>query len=158
MTLALGGLHHLTAITARASENRRFYTQVLGMRLVKKTVNQDDTAAYHLFYGDGAASAGSDITFFDWPAQREQRGTHSVVRTGLRVSGAGTLPYWQERLAAAGVPYEEIAPCNGRPGLAFEDPEGQRLLLVDDGGAGEAQPWDKGPVPAAKQIRGLGPA
>lgn len=157
MTLALGGLHHLTAITARAAENRRFYTQVLGMRLVKKTVNQDDTSAYHLFYGDGAATAGSDITFFDWPAARERRGTSSVVRTGLRVCGAGVLAYWQERLKAAGSPVEEIAPRNGRASLAFEDPEGQRLLLVDDGRAGEAHPWEKSPVPAAHQIRGLGP-
>ena len=157
MTLALGGLHHLTAITARTAGNRRFYTEVLGMRLVKKTVNQDDTSAYHLFYGDGAATAGSDITFFDWPAARERRGTSSVVRTGLRVSGAGVLVYWHERLKAAGVPIEEIALRNGRPSLAFEDPEGQRLLLVDDGGAGEAHPWDRSPVPAINQIRGLGP-
>jgi glyoxalase family protein len=157
MSLELGGLHHLTAITAKAAQNRQFYTQVLGMRLVKKTVNQDDTSAYHLFYGDGAATAGSDITFFDWPAPAEQRGSNSVVRTGLRVSGEGTLAYWQERLKSAGVLVDEIAPRNGRASLAFEDPEGQRLLLVDDGGAGEAHPWDKAPVPPNRQIRGLGP-
>ncbi len=67
MDLTLGGFHHLTAITANAPANLDFYTRVLGLRLVKKTVNQDDTTAYHLFYGDGAASPGSDITFFDWP-------------------------------------------------------------------------------------------
>ena len=157
MTLELGGLHHLTAITARAADNRKFYTEVLGMRLVKKTVNQDDTSAYHLFYGDGAATAGSDITFFDWPAPREQRGTHCVVRTGLRVSGKGTLGYWRDRLKAAGVLVEDIALRNNRETLAFEDAEGQRLLLVDDGGAGEAHPWDRASVPAERQIRGLGP-
>ena len=157
MTLALGGLHHLTAITARAADNCRFYTEVLGMRLVKKTVNQDDTTAYHLFYGDGDANAGSDITFFDWPAAREQRGSNSVVRTGLRVSGDGTLKYWHDRLTAASAPVEDIAPRNSRASLAFEDPEGQRLLLVDDGGAGEAHPWAQSPVPADRQIRGLGP-
>jgi len=157
MTLELGGLHHLTAITARAADNRKFYTEVLGMRLVKKTVNQDDTSAYHLFYGDGAATAGSDITFFDWPAPREQRGTHCVVRTGLRVSGKGTLAYWRDRLKAAGVLVEDIALRNNRETLAFEDPEGQRLLLADDGGAGEAHPWDRASVPAERQIRGLGP-
>jgi len=157
MTLSLGGLHHLTAITAQAAANRRFYTEVLGMRLVKKTVNQDDTSAYHLFYGDGAATAGSDITFFDWPAPPERRGSNSVVRTGLRVSGEGTLAYWRDRLEGAGVVVDGIAPRNGRDCLAFEDPEGQRLLLVDDGGTGEAHPWDKSPVPAARQIRGLGP-
>ena len=157
MTLALGGLHHLTAITARAADNRHFYTHVLGMRLVKKTVNQDDTTAYHLFYGDGAATAGSDITFFDWPAPREQRGTHAVVRTGLRVSGESTLDYWHHRLKATGVLVDDISPRNGRASLAFEDPEGQRLLLVDDGGVGEAHPWAESPIPAAQQIRGLGP-
>ena len=157
MTLSLGGLHHLTAITAQAAQNRRFYTEVLGMRLVKKTVNQDDTSAYHLFYGDGAATAGSDITFFDWPAGPEQRGSNSVVRTGLRVSGKGTLEYWFDRLKAAGATVRAVAPRNGRDSLAFEDPEGQRLLLVDDGGAGLAHPWDKASVPANRQIRGLGP-
>ena len=73
----LTGLHHLTAITADAPGNRRFYTDTLGLRLVKKTVNQDDTSAYHLFYADGLASPGTDITFFDWPVHRERRGTHS---------------------------------------------------------------------------------
>ena len=155
--MQLTGIHHLTAISAKPRENLAFYTGLLGMRLVKKTVNQDDTSAYHLFYGDGAATAGSDITFFDWPAQREQRGTHSVVRTGLRVSGKGTLAYWRDRLMEAGVLVEAIAQRNGRETLAFEDPEGQRLLLVDDGGAGEAHPWDKASVPAERQIRGLGP-
>jgi glyoxalase family protein len=157
MTLALTGLHHLTAVTARASDNYRFYTQVLGMRMVKKTVNQDDTSAYHLFFGDGAASPGSDITFFDWPVGPEQRGSHSVVRTGLRVSGKGTLAYWEQRLKAEGLPVDPIADRNGRPSLAYEDFEGQRLLLVDDGGTGEAFPWDKSPIPAEHQIRGLGP-
>ena len=75
--LQLGGIHHLTAITADAPGNRRFYTDTLGMRLVKKTVNQDDISAYHLFYADGLASPGTDLTFFDWPVPRERRGTHS---------------------------------------------------------------------------------
>lgn len=85
MNPMLTGLHHLTAVTARAGENFAFYTQTLGMRLVKKTVNQDDVRAYHLFYGDGVASPGSDITFFDWPdVPQEQRGSHTITRTGLR--------------------------------------------------------------------------
>ena len=69
----LTGIHHLTAVTAKASDNHRFYTEALGMRLVKKTVNQDDVSAYHLFYADGLASPGTDITFFDWPVGRERR-------------------------------------------------------------------------------------
>ena len=153
----LGGLHHLTAITADAPGNLKFYTQVLGLRLVKKTVNQDDTSAYHLFYADAKASPGTDITFFDWPAARERRGSHSISRTGLRVAGRGALEFWAERLAGAGVSVGTIGNLDGRAGLDFEDPEGQRLRLVDDGGRGAANPWDGSDVPAANQIRGLGP-
>ncbi len=87
----LTGIHHLTAVTADARGNHRFYTQTLGMRLVKRTVNQDDPGAYHLFYADGQASPGSDLTFFDWPVRRERRGTHSIARTHLRVAGAEAL-------------------------------------------------------------------
>ncbi|MGH7050045.1 MAG: ring-cleaving dioxygenase [Acetobacteraceae bacterium] len=157
MELKLSGIHHLTAITARAGENRRFYTGTLGLRLVKKTVNQDDTSAYHLFYGDGCASPGSDITFFDWPVDRERRGTHAIVRTGLRVAGDGTLAWWADRLRAAGVVVGAPERRDGRASLAFEDPEGQRLLMVDDGGATDLHAWEKSPVPAEQQVRGLGP-
>ena len=73
--MQLNGFHHLTAVTADAPGNHRFYTDSLGLRLVKKTVNQDDTSAYHLFYADGLGSPGTDITFFDWPVGRERRGT-----------------------------------------------------------------------------------
>ena len=87
--MVLTGFHHLTAITADAPANHRFYTQVLGMRLVKKTVNQDDVSAYHLFYADGLASPGSDVTFFDWPvgaraARHGCRGAHGPARAGSR--------------------------------------------------------------------------
>ena len=157
MSLTLTGIHHLTAITADAPGNRDFYTRVLGMRLVKKTVNQDDTSAYHLFYADGLASPGTDVTFFDWPAPRETRGTHSIARTSLRVSGQASLDYWAGRLKEHGVEAGEIRELDGRASLDFEDPEGQRLRLVDDGGAGEANPWDGSSVPAEHQIRGLGP-
>jgi len=157
MDLELSGIHHLTAITAKPRENLRFYTDTLGLRLAKKTVNQDDTSAYHLFYTDGKASPGSDITFFDWPLPRESRGTHSIVRTGLRVSGRDTLDWWHSRLSDAGATVGEVAERDGRASLVFEDPEGQRLLLVDDGGAGKSNPWEKSPVPAERQIRGLGP-
>ena len=75
------GIHHLTAISAAIRENHRFYTQTLGMRLVKRSVNQDDVSAYHLFYADAKGSPGTDLTFFDWPVPRERRGTRSIVRT-----------------------------------------------------------------------------
>jgi|SRR5436190_1226955 len=157
MAEQLGGIHHLTAITADASGNMNFYTKVLGLRLVKKTVNQDDTSAYHLFYADGKASPGSDITFFDWPVGRESRGNHSIARTALRVGSAASLAWWRERLLAAKIKTAEIAESGGFSSLDFEDPEGQRLRLVDDKGLGESHPWSESSVPAAHQIRGLGP-
>jgi glyoxalase family protein len=154
--MQLTGIHHLTAVSADAPGNLNFYTKVLGMRLVKKTVNQDDVSAYHLFYADGEARPGTDVTFFDWPAPKEVRGTHSIVRTGLRVSGE-SLRWWKDRLEKAAVRHGEIAAIDGRATLEFEDPEGQRLALIDDGGKGDARPWPKSPVPAEHQIRGLGP-
>lgn len=155
--MQLTGIHHLTAITAQASRNHDFYTRVLGLRLVKKTVNQDDTSAYHLFYADGLASPGSDLTFFDFPSAPERRGTRSITRTGLRVAGAETLAWWRQRFEAEGVRQANIVQRDGRGTLDFEDFEGQRLSLVDDDGQGEAHPWDRSPVPVEHQIRGLGP-
>ena len=157
MTDQLSGIHHLTAITADAPGNLAFYTQVLGLRLVKKTVNQDDTSAYHLFYADGKASPGSDITFFDWPVGRERRGTHSIARTALRVASEASLAWWRDRLLAQKIKAGEIAEIAGFTSLDFEDPEGQRLRLVNDKGLGDSHPWSGSSVPAVHQIRGLGP-
>lgn len=151
------GIHHLTAVSAAIRENYRFYTDTMGMRLVKRSVNQDDVSAYHLFYSDAVGTPGHDLTFFDWPVPSEQRGTRSVTRTGLRVAES-SLPFWADRLAEAGVEAEPAAEIDGRATLRFEDAEGQRLALVADGGTGDAPtPWDKSPVPAEHQIRGLGP-
>lgn len=155
--MQLTGIHHLTAITADAPANKRFYTETLGLRLVKKTVNQDDTSAYHLFYADGEATPGTDLTFFDWPVSPERRGTHSISRTGLRVAGEASIDHWAARLKDAGVTTEAIKTIDGRASLDFEDPEGQRFRLIDDNGEGSAHPWDRSPVPAQHQIRGLGP-
>ena len=157
MAEQLGGIHHLTAVTADAPGNLAFYTEVLGLQLVKKTVNPDDTTAYHLFYADGEASPGSDVTFFDWPVGRERRGTRAIARTALRVGSEASLAWWRDRLLAANVKTAEIIDHAGYQSLDFEDEEGQRLRLVDDKGAGESHPWGKSPVPAAHQIRGLGP-
>jgi glyoxalase family protein len=155
--LALKGFHHLTAVTARARDNYRFYTEVMGMRLVKRSVNQDDVSAYHLFYADRLGTPGTDLTFFDWPAAPERRGSHSVTRTGLRVRGE-SLPWWRARLQEEDLAVGEIEERSGRRLLDFEDPEGQRLSLVDDEGQGdEPEPWDRSPVPVEHQVRGLGP-
>lgn len=151
----LTGIHHLTAITADAPANNRFYTETLGLRRVKKTVNQDDTSAYHLFFADGTGSPGSDLTFFDWPVARERRGTHSISRTGLRVNEA-SLDYWAARLRDNDLTTGEITTLDTRATLDFEDPEGQRFRLTADQ-PGETHPWERSPVAAEHQIRGLGP-
>jgi glyoxalase family protein len=155
--MQLTGIHHLTAISAKPKENLAFYTELLGMRLVKKTVNQDDVSAYHLFYADGEARPGTDLTFFDFPAAPERRGTNSISRTGLRVAGEKSLGFWRDRLKSAGAHAGDVVEVDGRLTLPFEDGEGQRLVLVDDGGAGPSSPWARSPVPAEHQIRGLGP-
>jgi glyoxalase family protein len=156
--MQLTGIHHVTAVTANVSENYRFYTQVLGMRLVKRSVNQDDVSAYHLFYADALGSPGTDLTFFDWAMPRERRGNHSVSRTSLRVNGHESLAWWQNHLQANGVAVGAPVERDGRLTLDFEDPEGQRLSLVDDGGTSESgATWDRSPVPAENQVRGLGP-
>ena len=155
--MQLSGIHHLTAVSADAPGNVQFYTKLLGLRMVKKTVNQDDVSAYHLFYADGMASPGSDITFFDFPTGPEKRGNNTITRTGMRVAGEATLAWWHERLKKAAVKTGDITKIDGRMTLHFEDPEGQRLALVDDGGKGVSHPWEKSVVPAEHQIRGLGP-
>ncbi len=155
--MQLTGIHHLTAISADPKANVAFYTGLLGMRLVKKTVNQDDVSAYHLFYADGEANPGTDLTFFDFAIPRERRGSRSISRTGLRIHGETSFQYWHDRLAKAGVTVGDVIEIDGRSRLEFEDGEGQRLMFVDDGGAGDATPWDRSAVPVEHQVRGLGP-
>lgn len=153
----LGGLHHVTAITAQAAKNVAFYTQVLGLRLVKKTVNQDDTSAYHLFYADKEGSPGTDLTFFDWPHVVQNRnGAGSIAEIALRVPSHGALEFWAKRLSELNVPHKGVTDEWGQDLLHFTDPEGQALALVNDRGAPDAgQPWDKSPVPNEHFITGL---
>lgn len=154
----LTGLHHVTAVTGNARENLAFYTQQLGMRLVKKTVNQDDTSAYHLFYADAHGSPGTDLTFFDWPNTRPRRhGPGTIGATALRVNGTTTLEWWSRRLNAAGLERDDVTDRAGRASLRFRDAEGQVLTLVDDGGEPGGTPWEHAPVPPEHAIRGLGP-
>jgi len=139
--MELTGLHHVTAVTARASDNLRYYTETLGLRLVKKTVNQDDVSAYHLFYADAEGRPGTEVTFFDWADSPPNRaGTREIGRIGLRVANADALRWWNERIGGT------ITETAGRKTLAFTDPEGQRLALVDGGDDSDAS-----------AIQGLGP-
>jgi glyoxalase family protein len=122
----LEGIHHVTAITGDAPGNVDFYARVLGLRLVKKTVNQDDPTVYHLFYADERGSAGSDITFFEYPGTpRGRAGAGMVHRVAFRVASDESLDFWQERVGGE----------RGDGSLVFEDPEGLALeLVLDDGG------------------------
>ena len=158
--MQLGGVHHVTAVTTEAAANVEFYTGMLGLRLVKKTVNQDDVSAYHLFYGDELGRPGTEVTFFDWPQLRvagNHAGSGEISETELRVPGRGALDWWAGRLEEHGVPHGGIDELGGRAGLSFTDPEGQRLRLVDEGGASVrgGDPWERSPVPAEHGIRGL---
>ena len=151
------GLHHVTAVTADAPGNLDFYTRILGLRLVKKTVNQDDTSAYHLFYADKLGSPGTDMTFFDWPLiGTQEHGTDSIAETLFRVNGRAALDYWITRFAAYDVPHSGLEQWAGFSMLRFRDPEGQHLALVDDQGAAvEGEVWDGADVPVEFAIRGF---
>ena len=150
------GIHHVTAVTGDASGNVVFYTRVLGMRLVKKTVNQDDVSAYHLFYGDSHGSPGTELTFFDWPnSPRARPGAATIAPVALRVADAAALDWWLKRFEQHGVAHGEIQEAGGRTLLPFTDPEGQRLELVVDGGRPYGTPWERSPVPAEFAIRGF---
>lgn len=162
MTLKpIKGQHHVSAITAKAKENYEFYTQILGMRLVKKSVNQDDTSVYHLFYADERGNPGTDLTFFEIPHAGQTRyGTNSISLTSLRVPNDESLRYWKDRLDQYGIDQDEIAQESGRAVLSFRDFEGQRLMFVSDEhntGVAGGKPWEKSPVPVKHGIIGLGP-
>jgi glyoxalase family protein len=155
--MELHGLHHVTAVTGDVKANVDFYTRVLGLRLVKKTVNQDDTSAYHMFYADKLGTPGTDMTFFDWPqVPPNVRGADSIVNTMFRVNGPAALAYWQSRFETRAVKNGGIETFAGRGILRFEDPEGQRLTLVDDQGAPfEGEVWDGVDIPLEHGIRGF---
>lgn len=150
------GLHHVTAVTGHAAENVAFYTDILGLRLIKKTVNQDDVSAYHLFYGDELGHPGTEVTFFDWAnIGNNVPGTGSISAIGLRVPSRDALSWWSRRFDDLNVAHEPPSERAGRATIAFTDPEGQRLELVDDGGQAGGTPWPKSPVPPEVAIRGL---
>jgi glyoxalase family protein len=154
--MELGGLHHVTAVTADAPGNLDFYTRVLGLRLVKKTVNQDDVSAYHLFYGDETGNPGTEVTFFDWAGMGPNTpGAGGIVEIGLRVPNRAALDWWAKRFDELGVTHGDIEEIAGYPTLRFVDPEGQRLALVAGGSDAGFAPWRQSPVPLEHQIRGL---
>lgn len=155
------GIHHVTAMTNSAERNYRFFTEVLGMRLVKKTVNQDDIHTYHTFFADDQGNAGTDMTFFDFPDNPKGiRGTNAITRIGFRVPNDAALDYYLERFAQYGVKNDGIIDLFGHKALPFEEEDGQRYQLVSDQhnqGVEAGIPWQNGPVPTDKAIYGLGP-
>ena len=159
--LNLKGIHHVTAMTNNAMRNYEFMTDILGMRLVKKTVNQDDIQTYHTFFADDVGSPGTDMTFFDFPNNpRGSRGTNTITRTGLRVPNDAALEYYQARFDEFGVKHEGIQDLFGKKVLPFEEEDGQRYQLFSDEnneGVAPGTPWKNGPVPEDKAIYGLGP-
>lgn len=154
------GHHHISMITKDAKINNQFYEKVLGLRRVKKTVNQDDPSMYHLFYGDLTGSAGTELSFFEMPlAGRTVRGTNAITRIGLLVPSFESLTYWQRRFEQFEVKHDEITTYAGREALPFEDSEGLRLILLNNNG--EEVPdfwmsWEKSTVEERHQILGMG--
>lgn len=157
----LKGIHHVTAITNDAVRNYHFITEVLGMRLVKKTVNQDDIHTYHTFFADDRGSAGTDLTFFDFPNTPQGiSGTNEISRIGLRVPSDAALDYYLKRFEDFGVDHGGIEEVYGRKTLAFKEADGQDYRLFSDEhdqGVPAGQAWLEGPVPKEFAINGLGP-
>lgn len=161
MTHNLIGIHHVTAMTNDAERNYKFITEVLGMRLVKKTVNQDDIHTYHTFFADDLGSPGTDLTFFDFPNNpRGTNGTNSISRIGLRVPSDAALDYYLKRFDEFGVKHDGIQELFGKKILPFEEEDGQTYQLFSDEtnkGVAAGQAWKNGPVPVEYAIHGLGP-
>lgn len=155
------GIHHVTAITDDAERNYKFFTEVLGMRLVKKTVNQDDIYTYHTFFADDVGSPGTDMTFFDFPnVPKGTGGTNSISRSSFRVPNDAALEYYEQRFNDFEIKHDGIQTLFGTKVLPFEEVDGQRYQLVSDEhntGVAPGTPWKNGPVPTDKAIYGLGP-
>lgn len=157
----LNGIHHVTAITSSAEKIYAFFTDILSMRLVKKTVNQDDIQTYHLFFADDRGSAGTDMTFFDFQGiQKARKGSNEISRTGFRVKDDVALEYWVKRFDNYLVKHEGIQTLFGKKTLFFRDFDDQEYVLFSDQnnqGITSGTPWLNGPVPVEFGITGLGP-
>jgi glyoxalase family protein len=151
----LGGIHHVTAITSDAQHNVDFYTGLLGLRLVKITVNFDDPGAYHLYYGDAVGNPGTILTFFAWPgAQRGRQGTGQINSVAFTVPQT-SISYWVDRLAAKGIKYEGPQTRLGERVISLRDPDGMPVEIVGHPRAEERTGWTTGPVPLEHAIRGI---
>jgi glyoxalase family protein len=155
MQTSVHGLHHVTAIAGDAQANLNFYSGVMGLRLVKKSVNQDVPDTYHLFYADSVGTPGTDLTFFPWPDMEPARlGVGFAVEVAFVVR-RGSFPYWQERFKKEGVSFDDIETRFGEQVLPFRDPHGLRLSLVETDSERPFIPWADSPVPPEHQLRGM---
>jgi catechol 2,3-dioxygenase-like lactoylglutathione lyase family enzyme len=155
MSKEILGIHHVTAIASDPQRNVDFYTDVLGLRLVKLTVNFDDPGTYHFYYGDEVGRPGTILTFFPWPgAQRGRPGNGQVAVNSFSIP-AGATGYWQNRLKRLGISVEEPTHRFDEEVLALRDPDGLGLELVAHAGSQAGQVWGGGPVPLEYAIRGF---
>lgn len=155
MSREILGIHHVTAVASHPQRNLDFYTQVLGLRLVKLTVNFDDPGTYHFYFGDEVGQPGTILTFFPWPgARRGRRGNGQVAVTSFSIP-EGALGYWRQHLKQHGVSVGEPSRRFDEEALVFIDPDGMQLELVAHQGTGGDTLWEGGPVPTQYAIRGL---
>ncbi|MGG5341736.1 ring-cleaving dioxygenase [Enterococcus sp. AZ192] len=161
MNTTIKGIHHVTAMTSSAEKIYQFFTDILGLRLIKKTVNQDDIQTYHLFFADDLGSAGTDMTFFDFPGlPKGTKGTNTISRTSFRVKNDASLDYWIDRFNEHDIDHGPIQERFGKKYIEFEDFDNQRYQLISDEqnhGVAAGVPWKKTDVPAEHALIGLGP-
>src|SRR5690625_303347 len=154
------GHHHLSMITKDIQVNNYFYETVLGLRRVKKTVNQDDPSMYHLFFGDRKGTPGTELTFFDMPmAGATYRGSNAFTKIGLVLPSMDSLYYWKDRLKQFDITPGAIGEYANRKALTLRDPDDLQLVFVveNEDTLDGWEAWEKSPVPAEHQIRGVGP-
>lgn len=159
--MKIHGIHHVTAITSSAERIYDFFTRVLGLRLVKKTVNQDDIYTYHLFFADDQGSPGTDMTFFDFlGSPKAIKGTDEIAKTGFRVQTDLALSYWEKRFDRLQIRYEKAKEITGLKCVEFYDFDDQSYMICSDEnhpGVAPGHPWKHGPIPDEYAIIGLGP-
>ena len=153
----VAGLHHVTAIAGPPQENLDFYAGVLGMRLVKRSVNQDDPGTYHLFYADAEGHPGTDLTFFPWSQMAPSHEGHGLSSEVALAIPRGSLDFWADRLQSKGVATSPMEARFGEQTLPLRDPHGLRVALVESANCLDRSftSWEQSPIPKAHQIRGL---
>lgn len=154
------GHHHTSMITKNAKKNNKFYQEVLGLRRVKATVNQDDPSMYHLFYGDRTGSPGTELTFFEMPkVGQTYHGTNAITQIGLLIPSEESLYFWKDRFKTLHVSHEKLTTFENRQALPFQDPDGLRLMLIVEKSKRlpHWEAWENSNIPKRHQILGMGP-